>query len=542
MMRFMNAVTDKPQWTRKVFNSTIVEKWRGEALNDGPVFETQMTERMFNYCIQELQHVAERHIDAPRGAVQVLHTDAGVYKSDTAVPEGTKLALQKAVAVLEDVPEEQKDWHPGSDGKVLDLVHPSLFPLVYGRTRVLPLGAKPTTLDGCIERSGEGDDDPQAAYDEATWSRKFQWLPADVDISGERPRILSYINNLHPQRHKKLYRLVEDVVEAAIPLWNLTLAPYASLYTAPRRIVYEECRYDPDPENNTPEPQREEGEDFASWGARVNLYWEWVQMTRKIVLPEPPEKFEPLPVPPPFSLHKRYGSKPLQVIVKLANIELTPEKPEYEGGTWHVEGKMVSASIFLLVIYADAFRKNEAIAATALYYYDSENITASTLAFRQLSEDFGFHNSPAYKQDHHDWLPAVFGLEQEGALIQNIGSVVTSEGKLVTFPNIIHHQVQPFKLVDPTKPGHRKLLALFLVDPNISIISTADVPCQRADWVDELVTGGDGMEISDERSSYPMSVDQAREYRKEFMEERKEFQLLHRRYSEDHGAISLCEH
>jgi hypothetical protein len=50
------------------------------------------------------------------------------------------------------------------------------------------------------------------------------------------------------------------------------------------------------------------------------------------------------------------------------------------------------------------------------------------------------------------------------------------------------------------------------------------------------------MEISDERSSYPMSVDQAREYRKEFMEERKEFQLLHRRYSEDHSAISLCEH
>ena len=28
----------------------------------------------------------------------------------------------------------------------------------------------------------------------------------------------------------------------------------------------------------------------------------------------------------------------LQIIVKLANIILTPEKPEYAGGTWHVEG------------------------------------------------------------------------------------------------------------------------------------------------------------------------------------------------------------
>lgn len=33
----------------------------------------------------------------------------------------------------------------------------------------------------------------------------------------------------------------------------------------------------------------------------------------------------------------------LQVIVKLANIVLTPENPSYEGGTWHVEGQKVRA-------------------------------------------------------------------------------------------------------------------------------------------------------------------------------------------------------
>jgi hypothetical protein len=26
--------------------------------------------------------------------------------------------------------------------------------------------------------------------------------------------------------------------------------------------------------------------------------------------------------------------------VKLANIHLTPEKPSYDGGTWHVEGQL----------------------------------------------------------------------------------------------------------------------------------------------------------------------------------------------------------
>jgi hypothetical protein len=37
----------------------------------------------------------------------------------------------------------------------------------------------------------------------------------------------------------------------------------------------------------------------------------------------------------------------LQVIVKLANIELTPEKPEYDGGSWHVEGQMVRRILHL---------------------------------------------------------------------------------------------------------------------------------------------------------------------------------------------------
>ena len=43
----------------------------------------------------------------------------------------------------------------------------------------------------------------------------------------------------------------------------------------------------------------------------------------------------------------------LQVIVKIANIQLTPENPNYEGGSWHVEGM-----------------KNEKIVATGIYYVE----------------------------------------------------------------------------------------------------------------------------------------------------------------------------
>lgn len=37
------------------------------------------------------------------------------------------------------------------------------------------------------------------------------------------------------------------------------------------------------------------------------------------------------------SLEKEFRDQGLQVIVKLASVELTPEKPEYSGGSWHLE-------------------------------------------------------------------------------------------------------------------------------------------------------------------------------------------------------------
>lgn len=36
-------------------------------------------------------------------------------------------------------------------------------------------------------------------------------------------------------------------------------------------------------------------------------------------------------------LESEFKDQGLQVIVKLASVELTPEKPEYEGGSWHLE-------------------------------------------------------------------------------------------------------------------------------------------------------------------------------------------------------------
>jgi hypothetical protein len=45
-------------------------------------------------------------------------------------------------------------------------------------------------------------------------------------------------------------------------------------------------------------------------------------------------------------------------------------------------------------------------------------------------------------------------------------------------------------LQDRTKPGHRRFIALWLVNPLRRIISTANVPPQQLDWWSEAVFGG----------------------------------------------------
>jgi hypothetical protein len=86
-------------------------------------------------------------------------------------------------------------------------------------------------------------------------------------------------------------------------------------------------------------------------------------------------------------------------------------------------------------------------------------------------------------------------------LAQNIGAVVrpcflngafdltaegrqtTKAGRALAWPNLFQHRVSPFKLADPSNPGHPKILAIFLVNPTQDrVVSATDVPPQQAAW------------------------------------------------------------
>lgn len=77
-----------------------------------------------------------------------------MIKTDTAVSSEPKEALRVGVVPLEDVTDRLKVWQPGSDGKVLDLVYPSLFPFIYGRSRVLSSGD--AEFQHCASYTGKG--------------------------------------------------------------------------------------------------------------------------------------------------------------------------------------------------------------------------------------------------------------------------------------------------------------------------------------------------------------------------------------------------
>ena len=201
--------------------------------------------------------------------------------------------------------------------------------------------------------------------------------------------------------------------------------------------------------------------------------------------------------------------------------------------------------------------QNEHIVATALYYYSTENITTSSLSFRQLCEVSEMATSMDYEQNDDQWLADIFGCKNWDGAIQNIGSVETREGRLLTFPNVLQHLVEPFKLADPTKPGHRKIVALFLVDPNLTITSTAHVPCQQQEWwwdtvmatksqtITKTAIGNVPIELQDgilEGVDFPVSLKEAKALRLELMEERKDFVLRHGDTFETSVTFSLCEH
>ncbi|OAA72249.1 hypothetical protein ISF_01322 [Cordyceps fumosorosea ARSEF 2679] len=561
MLQAVESLTNKPEWWSKVRDPEIAAKWKAEMLvMPWNQFHehADFTANMADACIEELLMKAKMYEET--GLVPVFDYSACVLKSDSLMDADLTRKLIEHVKPLENVPESAKDWHPGSDEKVLDLVHPSLWPLVFGKTRIMP--DFEINLENCISFVGAGEVIPKPHASEkkralfwndrdvAATSINFQWLPCNVEVNQDgKARITSYINNLHPVKHKDLYPVIEEFITKSLPAWDY-------VYRWPEEFRYQRLQtMEVGPDCTVPElcgsychPTRrpvEEGEaareedeeddgDYED-SDRAQLDDKWFTETH------PPKLPDASPGPPNTEAYKDEvktsgffeSASRLQVIVKLANIHLTPEKPRYNGGSWHIEGQ-----------------HNEHIVATALYYYDTDNITESQLSLRTAADAEELCSELQYEQNDIRSIARTFAVEQshEASTLQDVGAVTTRAGRALFFPNLYLHRVKPFALADPMRPGHRKILALFLVDPKVQVISTANVPPQQRDWWpgEELVRRGMRVpaevgEMVLDNVDFPYGLEEARRIREELMAERSTEQ---KNFVRELKAIdfSFCEH
>ena len=236
-----------------------------------------------------------------------------------------------AVTPLEAVPESEKDWHPGSGGLVLNLVHPSLYPIVFGRTMGKVSGSDAATV--LWPPPLEPGADPRFA------SRHSQWLPSDFFVDGEGKVTLTspYINNVHPTLHEELYSVIPEILQLALPMFERVLSDLLRPLL-PMRIARSggyraggedsvDCVWG----KGAPYPSFRNGQEHE-----VNSdTWHAAYKPR---IPDAKKKYSgDLKA---MSNQVSLKGRTLQVFVKLANILLTPDKPEYPGGRWHVEGSL----------------------------------------------------------------------------------------------------------------------------------------------------------------------------------------------------------
>ena len=179
-------------------------------------------------------------------------------------------------------------------------------------------------------------------------SQKFQWIASDFVVSGggEVKLDAPYINNINPATHPELYKVIPNVLERAVPMFEHVLSDLRRRLS-PSRLEHDRSRCIWGSGGSYDQPERPRSTDLKDYfppgydpgdedgeGYREAEYGYWFD--QKLYLPDAKEGYDRWldEIRRSVSL---WGTR-IQVIIKLTNITLTPEKPIYPGGRWQVEG------------------------------------------------------------------------------------------------------------------------------------------------------------------------------------------------------------
>ncbi|QYT02634.1 hypothetical protein H0G86_009627 [Trichoderma simmonsii] len=554
MLKAIEEITSKSTWCVNVRDPRITDNWKKEILGlnwNDYVKYADFTPSMVDWCIQELKLKADLY--ETTGLIPVLDCAACVIKSDKLVPNTLKQELSVgSQELLQSISDGHIPYGIAFhliNPSTCPLIYNRSRILPNRRidlTNCLEACGKGDILSSLW--------DPENGKGCHVFDNSFQWLPCDVVVDDTgTAKINSYINNLHPIEHADMYTTIEKFITLALPAWDIVYRwheEFSIQRIETKQISYDcrtpdicadiECCWaivplsevenyfegkklyedkavpkkeqesvttDTEPASSTL-PKCDEAhllnlklernedtleeflprriseakeEHLAVLRRRVAPILDWFHETHPLLFPDlrkttPAVKhvrIKPSDVRSSAFFSQRENL--LQVIVQLTEIHLTPENPEYRGDFWDLDGML-----------------NEHIVSTALFCYDSDNITDSHIYFEAVVPTWGLETVP--DPNSYDTSRA-FNVPPGGDL-QVIGRVLSDPTWAVFYPNIYRHRQGSFSLADPTRPGYRKVLKLCLVDPAIPIISTSIVPPQQADWWTECKVHNEGVQIT----------------------------------------------
>ncbi|KAJ2004840.1 hypothetical protein H4R26_002278, partial [Coemansia thaxteri] len=491
MRRMSSAIRARSGWIEALGDADTRAGWAKEAK------EQSLTDLELCYVLDELAYFAS--LSQPGNDIRLSAVD-GVWISDLLVDLETTEKLKDYTVILKRMPSCHKDyWNSNPKNRVLNLIDPSLYPLVYSRSKLLrppstspqaalafkASGESPGTLEKWREALSGADDTNGSKYYLPTPTDRFDsivsnyysWLPSEFSVNcNGAVEITSYINNLHPFL-PMLEQVVTDLVR---PRGDRLARRLGSYYKSDK----------PEPDMDDYEYHDEYDEDIDEW-----------KKNAKIMHPHPKSFVAPERPITPYTLYSRQ----LQAVVRMSNIELTPNCPRYRGDSWEVTA-----------------RANERIIATGVFFYDVSNISRCSLQLREPVCGYMF----GVEQYDIRAVVEMYGINdhrnEELRLSQNYGNIDINDGLCVVYPSIYQHQMSEFKLANSSKPGHCRMLTFYFVDPATRVPSTAIVPPQQQEWWFEDVLASEPfcnlphliLDGIANRVDFPISLDEAKRIRK----------------------------
>lgn len=183
-MNFLSKITSKYCDYRELFYKKI-------PYDNSNEYEDLIIKKMEDFHNKNKKNI-EKYIKSLQNKNISPFNKSGVIVKN--IPKNLKTSLLKLIIDFSN--RSILDYHPGSNNKIRDIVHPSLYPLIIK-----------------IKKSKEKTDYWDRPYENS----KYQWIPSEFSIDNNgKCKIESYINNL-PISESEIYSNIEKLFEFVLP-------------------------------------------------------------------------------------------------------------------------------------------------------------------------------------------------------------------------------------------------------------------------------------------------------------------------------------